>query len=253
LGRRYQKTEGANTTRFLYNGLNPVQEQDALGAARANLLGGAGTDEYYSRTDAAGSRHLLRGSLGTTTALSDDTGAVRTRYSYEPFGQSSTVAGSDPDANSFLWTGREKVAGGRQYNRARYYSYAYVGNDPVDFSDPSGLILPMLAVSCAIGAVTNLVGDRMDGRKLAFDSRTLQSAAVRMRQRHDPRFDRHGARTTDRSGGCGHIRAADRPCRCPLRRAAAWQTCQRHRAGHCRDYRASAGGEGGGLPPRLPK
>jgi YD repeat-containing protein len=38
LGRRVQKSIGAQITRYLHDRLNPVQEQDALGAPTANLL-----------------------------------------------------------------------------------------------------------------------------------------------------------------------------------------------------------------------
>ena len=83
--------------------------------------------------------------------------AIRKRYAYSPFGESS-----DPDAlgNPYRYTGRRLDAEtGLYYYRARYYDpvagrflqadpaglvdglnlYAYVRNDPLNFVDPFGL------------------------------------------------------------------------------------------------------------------
>src|SRR5262249_54090044 len=57
-GRRVTKTVNGTATNFLYDGLNPVQEL-ASGTPSANLLTGLSVDEYYTRTDAAGTRTLL--------------------------------------------------------------------------------------------------------------------------------------------------------------------------------------------------
>src|SRR6266704_3380522 len=55
-GRRVSKTIGG-TTQYLYDGPNPVQEISGSSAS-ANLLTG-GVDEYFQRTDSAGTRNLL--------------------------------------------------------------------------------------------------------------------------------------------------------------------------------------------------
>src|SRR5207237_8061376 len=110
-----------------------------------------------SRTDAAGTRTFLTDALGSTAAMADATGTVQTSYTYEPFGKPTATGATD--ANPLQFTGRENDGTGLQYNRARYYSptlqrfisqdpiglaggdnlYAYVGNSPMKFSDPSGL------------------------------------------------------------------------------------------------------------------
>jgi RHS repeat-associated protein len=90
-------------------------------------------------------------------ALTNDTGAVTTRYSYDPFGN-TTVTGTS--TNVFQYTGRENDGTGLYYYRARYYSpkmqrfvsedpigfnggdinlYAYARNNPVRYFDPWGL------------------------------------------------------------------------------------------------------------------
>ena len=124
----------------------------------ANLLTGLGVDETFSRSDASGARHLLTDALGSTLALTDGTGAVQTRYSYEPYGK-TTVSGT-ASSNSFEYTGRENDNTGLYFYRARYYNpglqrfvsedpiglaggvnvFAYVNGNPLSFTDPEGLL-----------------------------------------------------------------------------------------------------------------
>jgi len=154
-GRRRQNTIAGTATSFLYDGLNPVQEQQ--GATLANLLTGLGIDEFFTRTDTAGASYFLVDALGSTLALGDGTGTVQTEYTYEPFGVTTTTGAAT--ANSFDYTGRESD-GTLKYYRARYHHpgrsrfisedlldveagnmnlYAYVGNSPIDTADPLGL------------------------------------------------------------------------------------------------------------------
>ena len=154
--------EGTNATSYEFNsdrstdGINPVQELTGS-TPKANLLTGLGVDETFSRTDASGARHLLTDALGSTLALTDGTGAVQTRYSYEPYGK-TTVSGT-ASSNSFEYTGRENDNTGLYFYRARYYNpglqrfvsedpiglaggpnvYAYVEGNPISNTDPLGL------------------------------------------------------------------------------------------------------------------
>jgi len=102
-------------------------------------------------------RYYQRDGLGSVTALTDNTGAIKSTYKYEPFG-AATVVGESSD-NPFQYTGRENDGTGLYYYRARYYSselqrfisedpikfkgginfYAYVGNSSVNRIDPMGL------------------------------------------------------------------------------------------------------------------
>jgi hypothetical protein len=60
LGRRFEKTINQQTTAFLYDGFNPVQELAPSGlgqfAPTANMLTGLGIDEFFQRTDANGAQ-----------------------------------------------------------------------------------------------------------------------------------------------------------------------------------------------------
>jgi len=155
--RRRGKTVSGTTTNFLYDGLNLVQELTSGGTPTANLLTG-GIDATFTRTDASGTSTLLIDALGSALALADASGSVQTQYSYEPFGVTSLSGAAS--ANTSQYAGRENDSDGLYYYRSRYYAptaqrfisedpigilgldvnfYAYVENNPVNFTDPSGL------------------------------------------------------------------------------------------------------------------
>src|SRR5262249_54642995 len=102
-GRRVQRTIGTTTRQFIYAGVTPVQELDGGGAVVANLLTGLGLDETFTRTEGANRLTLLPDALGSTVAISDDSGNT-SKYSYEPYGRPTTVA---VNGNTFQFTGRE--------------------------------------------------------------------------------------------------------------------------------------------------
>jgi RHS repeat-associated protein len=153
-----RRTKNAAGTSFLYDGPNPVQELSGT-VPTANIWSG-GLDEVFQRTDGAGTVVPLADALGSTIALVDPSGVVKTTYSYEPFGNTSTVGA--PSSNPSQYAGRENDGNGLYYYRARYYSpvlgrfisedpagllsgnnlYSYVNNSPNNTSDPSGLWSP---------------------------------------------------------------------------------------------------------------
>jgi RHS repeat-associated protein len=154
MGRRTLNASGKS---FLYDGANAVQELSGS-TVTANLLGGPGIDEVFTRTDSAGTREFLRDALGSTVALGNSSGTVQTQYTYEPFGK--TTASGSTNTNTFEFTGRENDGTGLYYYRARYYHptlqrfvsedpsrfasgdanfYLYAGADPINFNDPFGL------------------------------------------------------------------------------------------------------------------
>jgi RHS repeat-associated protein len=182
VGRRRSKTIGGTTTQFLYDGLNPVQEL-ASGTPTANLLTGLGIDEHFTRTDSAGVRNYLADALGSSVALADGSGTVQTEYTYVPFGATSVTGAST--TSPFGFTGRENDGTGLYYYRARYYHpiaqrfvsedplgfsagdpnvHAYVFNSPTQHTDPTGRILPLVAL-CAAGAAGSAAADWLAGRK----------------------------------------------------------------------------------------
>ena len=156
MGRRRTRTVSGSTTEFLYDGLNVAREQ-ATGGATAHVLSSLGLDEPFVRSGAAPAT-LLTDGLGSIIALSDNSGAIRTQYTYDAFGGTTTTGAASPNAAQF--TGRENDGTGLYFYRARYYSpelarfvsedplefaggdvnlYAYVGNRPTGSTDPLGL------------------------------------------------------------------------------------------------------------------
>jgi RHS repeat-associated protein len=120
--------------------------------------------------DPSGSYYYIHDALGSVIALTDSTGAVAKSYSYDPFGKTTTGAGSLAQyfryAGGLLPTATAPVT---KFGR-RYYDpetgrwtqldpieqagslregnlYLYVGDDPINFVDPSGLCF---IVSCSV-------------------------------------------------------------------------------------------------------
>jgi RHS repeat-associated protein len=114
----------------------------------------------------AGSYYYTRDHLGSIREVTDVTGHVRARYAYEPFGRRTKVSG-DLDADfgfaGMFWSGEANLAIahfrvydpqlGRWLSRDRLRNaevkqgpnlYAYVANNPVNLTDPSGLAGGML-------------------------------------------------------------------------------------------------------------
>jgi len=162
LGRRYEKTINGVTTQYVYDGLDIIQEKQN-GAVYANYIRTLNIDEPLARIKGSVIRHYKTDALGSVINLTDDSGYVKTTYTYDPFGN-VTVSGESSD-NPFQYTGRENDGTGLYYYRARYYSpelqrfinedpiklaggkhfyipinlYQYVGNDPINWIDPYGL------------------------------------------------------------------------------------------------------------------
>ncbi|MDZ4075202.1 MAG: RHS repeat-associated core domain-containing protein [Hylemonella sp.] len=177
-GRRIQNTltQGGQTSTvlYLYEGAQALGEiRD--GKLSHRLLTGLSLDETIARIainssgqkDAAGSRFYIADALQSVIAqlADDDSANLQNSYAYSPYGQSSTV-GPDGTNNSTQYTSRENDATSLYFYRARYYdpglkrfissdpiglwggmnTYAYVSGNPVNYSDPLGLVDPTINV-----------------------------------------------------------------------------------------------------------
>jgi RHS repeat-associated protein len=177
LGRRRSRTVNGARTEYLLSGDQEVGEYNASGALlRRFLWGPAGPDDIVALMGATGGVaarrrfHHLDG-LGSTVALTDSTGAVVERYPATAFGVGDATTGITP----WRFTGRRlDPETGFYHLRARDYApmigrfvqpdpigmaggvnlYAYVGNDPLNRTDPSGLVgLPGFLIGAGSGAI----------------------------------------------------------------------------------------------------
>jgi len=161
LGRRISKTINGVTTAFVYDGNDIVQEM-LSGAVTTNYLRSLNIDELFGILRQDGVYFSIYDGLGSTLALTNQAASSVAQYSYEPFGKTQS---SNPSfTNPFQFTGRENDNTGLYYYRARYYSpvfqrflsqdpllglitpvtYEYVFNNPLKFSDSTGLLADAL-------------------------------------------------------------------------------------------------------------
>jgi RHS repeat-associated protein len=157
LGRRIQRTTNAGANeRYVYDGNDALIDLNADWSVAATYLNDSGLDRHLRQTSpTAGGAYFLTDHLGSTTALADGSGNLLEQVGYDSFGNSS---GST--RTRYTYTGRERDPDtGLLYYRARFFDpqlgrfisedplglqagvnfYSYVSNNPVDWTDPTGL------------------------------------------------------------------------------------------------------------------
>ncbi len=182
LGQRVSKTVSGQTTTYVY---------DAFGNLAA---------EYGGESTGCGTCYVTTDHLGSTRLLTNSAGGPFSRYDYEPFGQ-EIGAGYDGrtapmgftamlDAANPKFTGqiRDQETTLDWFN-VRYYSgaqgrfqspdpanagadpsnpqswngYAYVGNNPLSYTDPSGMFIEAVGPGTAAGGPAGaIIGAAID-------------------------------------------------------------------------------------------
>ena len=160
-GRRVARTEGGQTTRFIYG-----DPRRPLLVTATRAPGGELTTYSYDADDLlfslrrGGQRYYVAtDQVGTPRAVADEAGAIVATYSYDAYGIRGASTGTfgdlpigfaggiedpvtklvrfglrDYDPAAGRWTARDPI-----YQAGGLNTYAYVGGDPVAGRDPMGL------------------------------------------------------------------------------------------------------------------
>jgi len=159
IGRRLAKTVNGVTANYLSVGSQEIAEYDGSSNLVRRYVYGPGIDEPVARVEVAGTHYYHHtDTLGSVIALTDSTDTVTEKHPHTMYGTGDTTAGS-----AYQFTGRriDNASGDTSlyYHRNRMYSptigrflsadpigtggglniYAYVGNDPLNNTDPFGL------------------------------------------------------------------------------------------------------------------
>ena len=157
LGRRIQSAPSTGvSTNFTYDGDDVAQDKTSTNVI-TEYLNGPGIDNKIRQKGASSKTtyYFTQDHLGSISALTSTNGGLVERQSYDAYGNS---AGSANTRHGFTGRERDSVTG-LMYYRARWYDpqlgrfisedpiglagginqFAYVGNDPQNGKDPSGL------------------------------------------------------------------------------------------------------------------
>jgi RHS repeat-associated protein len=158
-----------NETRFIFDGMLPIQERDSNNAVRVTYtrgldLGGGfqgagGIGGLLARTDTNGSTFYHSDGTGNITALMDGNQNIAARYLYDPFGRVLAQWGRVASANAMQFSSMpHHGASGLSGYAFRFYDpslqrflnhdpigeagginpYEFVSNDPLTIVDPDG-------------------------------------------------------------------------------------------------------------------
>jgi RHS repeat-associated protein len=166
-GNRVMKTVSGTTTLYWPGMRGVADESNATGTAFGKQIAFGGL-KLWSEDTAGTGRFLFQDQLGSTRVTADASGTVHDDIDYYPFGDVYNNYGVSPSDNHYLFTGDENDAESKtdfaharnlsgsmaRFHRPDPYDgsynpsnpqtlnrYVYALNNPLAFSDPSGLVL----------------------------------------------------------------------------------------------------------------
>jgi RHS repeat-associated protein len=165
-GRLLQTSTLTVATHFGYDGANLIAEYDTARVLTRRYVHGPGDDEAFLWYEGAGltdKRYMMSDERGSITSITDGAGAVLGINRYDEYGIPAST-----NIGRFGYTGQTWLPEiGMNYYKARIYSptlgrflqtdpigyadginwYAYVGGDPVNGRDPSGLLADIVVTA----------------------------------------------------------------------------------------------------------
>jgi RHS repeat-associated protein len=159
LGRLYEVSSTLGTTTFLYDGDRITAEYNGSGTLTNRYVYGVDGDDpivWYQGSSVITPQYLFADHEGSISAVTNSGGDVFANDQYDTYGQVGT---SSQNQGRFRFTGQAYIPDvGLYYYKARMYNpslgrfmqtdpieykddldlYAYVGNDPMDRTDPTG-------------------------------------------------------------------------------------------------------------------
>jgi RHS repeat-associated protein len=143
------------TKSFVLDNVTNVAYESASDGTSYSVVSGRSIDSHFAIAQSSGQvLYGLSDAINSTVATTDQTGAIKSLFLYDPFGQTTTT-GTYP----FQFTGRMPISSTAYYYRARFYNsqtgrfisedpagftadinlYRYVNNNPSSARDPLGL------------------------------------------------------------------------------------------------------------------
>ncbi len=136
------RTINGTTTRNYFDDWSAIEERTPADTVQARYIHGAMLDEILLRTTPAGNTYYHHDQIGSTTVLSDATGALVEQTTYDAYGAptfrdaTGTPVAASPTSNAYLFTGREWLHTLRlNDHRNRYYQPdvgRWLSRDPIE-------------------------------------------------------------------------------------------------------------------------